>query len=41
MGFVWFTAICLVRLEFVMGFTRAEVSLLASLYCTQATQNFV
>ena len=38
MGFVRFIAICLVRLEFIMGFARAEVSILSSPYCTEGNR---
>lgn len=41
MAFVWFSAICLIRLEFTMGSSRAEVRLLSSLYCMQAMQGFM
>lgn len=41
MGFIWFVAICLVRLEFIMSFIRTEVRLLSTLYSTQAEQDFL
>jgi len=41
MEFMWLLAICLVRLEFIMRFTKAEVIILSSSCCMQAMKNFV